>query len=233
MEASRYPGDALVVTQSGSVGIGTNNPQSMLHVNGEARWGRANILSTNQSGSIELGDSAQSATTPFIDFHYGVVGSQDFNVRVVNSASTQLDILWAGSSTPMARFNTTGLTVNGTFVSSSDRHLKENFKDVDSREVLERVAALPISLWNYKSDPGSRHLGPMAQDFYAAFGVGPDDKHITTVDEGGVALAAVQGLNQKVEEQTQEIQSLKQQNETLEARLSQMEATLKQLMPRK
>jgi trimeric autotransporter adhesin len=92
-----------------------------------------------------------------------------------------------------------GLYVNGTFVSSSDRNVKENFKPVDARAVLDKVAALPLTEWNYKADTTSRHLGPMAQDFYAAFGIGPDDKHITTVDEGGVALAAIQGLNEKVE----------------------------------
>ena len=72
----------------------------------------------------------------------------------------------------------------------------------------------------------------MAQDFYAAFGIGPDDKHITTVDEGGVALAAIQGLNQKVEEKDAEIQKLKQQNESLERRLSELEASVKQVMSR-
>src|SRR5882672_2126218 len=101
--------------------------------------------------------------------------------------------------TEMMRLDPTGLRVNGTFVSASDRNLKENFERVDSRAVLEKVAALPVSSWNYKSDQSSRHLGPMAQDFYAAFGVGPDDKHITTVDESGVALAAIQGLNEKVQ----------------------------------
>ena len=92
-----------------------------------------------------------------------------------------------------------GLTVNGTFVSASDRNAKENIVAVDPRAVLEKVAALPIARWNYKHDQETPHLGPMAQDFYAAFGVGPDDKHITTVDADGVALAAIQGLNQKVE----------------------------------
>ena len=41
----------------------------------------------------------------------------------------------------------------------------------------------------------------MAQDFYAAFAVGADDKHISTVDADGVALAAIQGLNEKLETQ--------------------------------
>ena len=54
--------------------------------------------------------------------------------------------------------------------------------------------------WSYKARPGNKHIGPMAQDFHAAFGLnGSDDTHIATVDESGVALAAIQGLNEKVE----------------------------------
>ena len=104
-----------------------------------------------------------------------------------------------------------GLYVNGTFVSASDRNLKENFKPVSAREMLDKVATLPISRWNYKQDASSEHVGPMAQDFYAAFSVGPDDKHITTIDESGVALAAIQGLNQKLEETRAENADLKQE----------------------
>lgn len=118
-----------------------------------------------------------------------------------------------------------GLTVNGTLVSSSDRNKKENFKPVDPRAVLEKVAALPLSEWNYKDDEEhSRHLGPMAQDFKAAFGVGPDDKHITTVDADGVALAAIQGLNQKVDDR---MHMLEQENAELKKRLDALERILR------
>jgi hypothetical protein len=61
--------------------------------------------------------------------------------------------------------------------------------------VLDKVARLPIDRWSYKSERGVRHVGPMAQDFYAAFGVGADDKHITSIDEDGVALAAIKALH--------------------------------------
>jgi len=96
----------------------------------------------------------------------------------------------------------------------SDRNAKENFSRVDSRAVLEKVAALPVTTWNYKSQTnGVRHIGPVAQDFKAAFGVGESDTGITTIDADGVALAAIQGLNQKLEEQLRskeaEIQELK------------------------
>ena len=124
-----------------------------------------------------------------------------------------------GGSTLMT-LTSGGLVVNGTFVSASDRNLKQDFSEVDSRAVLEKVAQLPIQTWVYKNDPGTKHLGPMAQDFYAAFAVGPDDKHITTVDESGVALAAIQGLNQKLEKQRAENAELKRRLEMLEKLMS-------------
>jgi len=122
----------------------------------------------------------------------------------------------AGGGSTLMSLSTSGLTVNGTFVSASARNLKEHFQAVDARQMLEKVAALPVSRWNYKQDTTSEHIGPMAQDFYAAFGVGPDDKHITTIDEGGVALAAIKGLNQKLNEKDAEIQELKARLEKLE-----------------
>ena len=63
------------------------------------------------------------------------------------------------------------------------------------------LAALPITTWNFKELHDGRHIGPMAQDFYAAFGLGRSETTITSVDPDGVALAAIQGLNQKLEEQ--------------------------------
>ena len=121
-----------------------------------------------------------------------------------------------GGGTTLMVLGGGGLSVNGTFVSASDRNLKQDFSEVNSRLVLEKVAQLPIQSWVYKNDPNTKHLGPMAQDFYAAFAVGPDDKHITTVDESGVALAAIQGLNQKLEEQRAENVALKLRLEKIE-----------------
>jgi hypothetical protein len=109
-------------------------------------------------------------------------------------------------------------TTTGTIASLSDRNAKADFAPVNPQVVLARVSALPLTTWRYKTaDASQRHIGPMAQDFYAAFNVGLDDKSICVVDEGGVALAAIQGLNQKVDEketriqeQAAEIQDLKQ-----------------------
>ena len=76
---------------------------------------------------------------------------------------------------------------------ASDRNAKEHFEAIDSQAVLAAVARLPIERWSYKGEP-VRHLGPMAQDFAAAFGLGADDRHIFTLDAAGVALAAIQRL---------------------------------------
>ena len=117
-----------------------------------------------------------------------------------------------------------GLTVNSavyatSFNPSSDRNLKEQFTAIDSREILARVVNLPISSWNFKVDAHTRHIGPMAQDFYATFNVGPDDKHIATVDADGVALAAIQGLNAKLKEKEAQL-------DALEKRLAVLEKTI-------
>jgi hypothetical protein len=101
---------------------------------------------------------------------------------------------------------------------TSDRDAKENIEPLDSREVLEKVAALPMSTWSYKREDGAvRHMGPMSQDFSAAFGLGKSDTRITTVDADGVALAAIQGLNQKLEQRDAQVQALQREVDALKA----------------
>jgi hypothetical protein len=81
----------------------------------------------------------------------------------------------------------------------SDRNAKRDFAPVDSKQVLEMLSRLPISTWSYKTEEsGARHIGPMAQDFMAAFHVGSSDKTIFQIDGDGVAFAAIQALNAEV-----------------------------------
>jgi hypothetical protein len=109
----------------------------------------------------------------------------------------------------------------------SDRNLKENITPIDPREILQRVADLPITIWNLQSQtPAIRHIGPMAQDFHALFGIGESDTHITTIDADGVALAAIQGLHQIVQEKECEIDELRARNAELESRLAKIEQML-------
>jgi hypothetical protein len=125
---------------------------------------------------------------------------------------------------------TSGVTLaagSGTWASWCDRNSKTNCLPADPREVLDKVAALPIASWNYKAqDPSIRHIGPMAQDFHAVFGLGDSDKSIATVDADGVALAAIQGLNQKVEEQAAQIHAKDAALAELRARLDALEMRL-------
>jgi len=126
-----------------------------------------------------------------------------------------------------------GAVTATAFNPSSDRQFKENLLPVNPREVLEKVAALPVTQWNFKADAATTHIGPMAQDFHAAFGLGADDRHIATVDADGVALAAIQGLNQKLEEREASLRAenaqLKRQNTELESRLAALEKLLNRL----
>lgn len=103
----------------------------------------------------------------------------------------------------------------------SDRNVKHNVVAVDPRQVVEQLAAIPISTWTYIDDEHSTpHMGPMAQDFYAAFGLGADDKSISTLDADGVALAAIQGLHQLISEKDAQIAELNARVERLEIALN-------------
>lgn len=107
----------------------------------------------------------------------------------------------------------------------SDKNLKTDFTRVQPQDILARLAALPIAGWRYTNEiPGVHHVGPMAQDFKAAFGLGEDEKLIPFVDGQGVALAAIQGLNQKLNEQ---LQARDAELAGLKARLAEVERLLK------
>ncbi|MCX6762149.1 MAG: tail fiber domain-containing protein, partial [Candidatus Moranbacteria bacterium] len=94
-----------------------------------------------------------------------------------------------------------GAYSDGTnWTNGSDRNSKENFTTLDPQSILEKIVALPITQWNYKVEPNATmHIGPMAQDFYSAFGLGgaSGNTSISTIDPSGVALLGIQALNTK------------------------------------
>jgi hypothetical protein len=126
--------------------------------------------------------------------------------------------LWFGQ-TPTPKFpkgaylaTDTGafLSSGGTWTNASSRTLKDDLEPVDTDAVLRAVARLPISTWHYRSEAVAvRHLGPMAEDFSRLFHLGQDDRHIATVDEEGVALAAIKALSARSAGQSRTIASLK------------------------
>ena len=87
----------------------------------------------------------------------------------------------------------------GTWNVTSDAASKRDVYAVDPQEVLAKALTIEVSRWRYRTAPGIVHIGPMAQDFHRAFNVGSDERSIATVDADGVALAAIQGLNAKLE----------------------------------
>jgi len=125
---------------------------------------------------------------------------------------------------------TTGVnlaTGSGSWTTLSDMNMKENFVQIDSEDILAKVAAIPVSTWNYKSQDASiRHMGPTAQDFKATFGLGESDTGISTVDIDGVNLAAIKALAQRTTELKTANEALQKENEALKARLAAIEAKL-------
>ena len=129
-----------------------------------------------------------------------------------------------------------GAYCDGTnWVNASDRNSKENFTAVDGNELLDQIAQLSITRWNYKGNNQAEHIGPTAQDFKAAFGVGADDRSISTIDPSGIALAAIKALNNKMQElnaettqledQAREITQLRAELDTIKAMLQKQTAT--------
>lgn len=119
------------------------------------------------------------------------------------------------------------LSTSGVWTNTSDVSRKHLFQSVAGEDVLARLRNLPIQSWSYRADSDDvRHLGPTAQDFRAAFGLGNDDKTIGTVDADGVALAAAQALERRSAEQAARIEALERENAEMRARLERIEALL-------
>jgi hypothetical protein len=142
------------------------------------------------------------------------------------------------------RTNLTGTTGcnlpagSGVFNCTSSRYTKQNFMMVNGENVLSTLRNVPVSTWNYISEGKQvRHLGPMAEDFYKAFGLGVGNTSIGVQDLAGVSLAAVKALDARtaelqekaaeVEQLRVEVNELKSVNASMEQRLAALEQTLK------
>ena len=153
------------------------------------------------------------------DFNFSTVVRDRFNVRSTGGFRIVTGIDGSGSAT-------SGMLLDagsGSWSSFSDRESKDNLQSVDAQLVLEKLSEVPIATWNYKAQSSDiRHIGPMAQDFYAAFGVGEQERYISTVDADGVALAAIQGLYELLQEKDREMEELRR--ELADVRLEILEA---------
>ncbi len=134
---------------------------------------------------------------------------------------------WGQSNAVISTSTGAYLSTSGVWTNTSDVNRKHLFERVDGEDVLTRLRSIPISSWSYRTDDrGIRHLGPTAQDFRKAFGLGNDDVTIGTVDADGVALAAAKALDARTAEQKARIEALERENAELRARLDRIEAAL-------
>jgi hypothetical protein len=221
----------FLIRATGGVGIGTtapDNPLTVATVGGTSGGIGANpevVARFRQSGSGTTAISIDANSGQDAALYLAENGSAAWDIRHSPGVAHELDIYYRGQGGPLAAFQlrTNGyLRIAGYLTQGSDRNLKQDFVPVDSQEILQHLVSLPITSWTYRSE-GVPHMGPMAQDFYAAFGLGGDDKHIATIDADGVALAAIQGLNQKLEEQRGKLEQKETEIAELKTRLERLE----------
>ena len=224
------PTSSIDISSDGEVGIGTASPSTKLHVSGSDGATKALIQESsgttaaremleirNNGGSIFIIEDTSVAER----WSFGTSGS-GFVVDNQAHPGVEVSITNAGS-----------MTILGTLSQNSDRTTKSDIVDVKPQEILAKVADLPISTWHFKADaPQVHHLGPMAQDFAAAFGLGEDDRHISPLDVAGVSLAAVQALHREVSEKQAAIADLQKRNADLEKRLADLEAMVARIAPK-
>jgi len=175
--------------------------------------GARSILS-GMSGST-TGTIRMAATPDSTVFDLGYSGSTTATIRLLACSSS--------TANPIEHSSGAHLTFGGDWTNASDRNLKENFTKVDGEELLEIIEELPISQWNYKNEDESiTHIGPTAQDFKKAFGLGANDKSISTVDPSGIALAAIKELNKQNKELANQNKELKKELENLKKKVDEL-----------
>jgi hypothetical protein len=221
----------FLIRASGGVGIGTNVPGSALHVNGTVRVSNGDVLLS--AGSQFLADNG-SNSAPGISFagdsNTGLVHPLANTITFVTTGVERVRLessgnLGVGTNNPSERLHIVGnILATGTITPNSDRNAKTDIKPVDTTAILEQVSKMPVQQWRFKTETDDvKHIGPMAQDFRSAFGLGAHATAIATVDADGVALAAIQGLNQKLEQQIKEKDA---KILSLESRLAKLESLL-------
>ncbi len=178
-------------TASGDVAtVGGGNTNAAIGGNSTIPGGVSNIATG--TASFAAGNNANAA-------HNGAfVWADNTGAEFASTAINQFNVRAAGG---VRIFTNSAATIGVSLDANdsswnvlSDRAAKDAFAAVDPRAVLDAVAGMPITTWEYIGGD-TRHIGPVAQDFYAAFGVGSGETTISTVDADGVALAAIQGLN--------------------------------------
>ena len=195
---------------------------------------RALLDATTGGGNTAVGTDAGSIT---------ISGSNNTSVGYLSgpsshqhSNSTSIGYQAQAEQSNMIRIGNRSVTViqgQVGFTSSSDRNLKENFEPVDGAEVVRKILDMNLTSWNFIGHDQTkfRHYGPMAQDFFAAFGhdavgiIGTETT-INSNDLSGILLSAVQELARKLEVKDAELSAVQQRLAELEAKDAARDARL-------
>ena len=211
------PTSSVDISSDGDVGIGTGSPDIKLHVFGSN--GSTKLLVEETNGTTtdrEVAEFRNNGNVAVVMENTAVAQRWAYNAGTVFQINEQ-----TAAGIEMSLTDAGNMTIKGTtYATGSSRDLKENFKAVDGVDVLERLVAMPLTEWNAKNDPEQRHIGPIAEDWFATFGLGPDDKHVTTTDLSGVALAAIKGLYQELQVRDAKVAQLEQQIQELRTLLT-------------
>ena len=231
-----------------SAALGQNNTAS-----GENSLVAGKNSSATANQSIALGDNVFASGISSVAIGFSTTANSPFSIVLGSSASSNAKtgvFVFGDSSNPLnvlAEANdqfiaraaggvkfftnsamTTGVNLpanGGAWSNLSDARMKANFRDLDGEDVLAKLARIPIREWNYISQDASiRHVGPTAQDFHAAFGLGEDERRISTLDPDGISLKAIQALDARTQGAQHEIARLKDENAALRAELGELRA---------
>ncbi|HFK1721277.1 TPA: tail fiber domain-containing protein [Bacillus cereus] len=217
--------------------FGEHTASEGVGVFGRSQGGYGVLGESNVNSGVRATSQAGAGVSAYSENHFGVWGLSNKHIGIFALTRSESrpalmaysdtiggDIIIGTSRNAGEVFrvlNNGDVNVRGVNL-TSDKNSKENFSSVDTLEILDKLASIPIQSWNYKDDTSNeRHIGPTAQDFHAVFELNEEDnKHISTVDLQGVALAAIQGLNEKLKAENDE---LHKKLANLEARLSALE----------
>lgn len=221
--------------EGNNVGIGTATPQVKLDVTGND-GASTRVQVTETSGTIAERTLFNLVNNGHPRF---VLKDTSTGSQWVMAAAGGGSFLFNETGTPVIEFRLTsggdlqipGVMSAASFNTTSSKTLKDIHSSIDPKSILSEVVSLPIAEWSFKDDPaGTLHLGPMAEDFHAAFEVGDSERYIGLMDAAGVALAAIQGMNQVVNEQQVVIEELKKQNAEREQEVAELKAMVSQLL---
>jgi hypothetical protein len=207
-------------SSSVNVGIGTTAPNTPLHVSRSDST--AKIILAESTGPEAIRNMMDLKNNGMAQFRL-IDTSPNGDAWQFSNTDNNLNISLQGSGSQEFLIENDGdvWINNGTIMVTSYRASKENFRELDSQEILERLIGLPVSDWNYKKDADTvRHIGPVSEDFYELFGYGEGDQHISPNDLSGVAIAAAKGLFKQNQELKAELETLKQEMAEIRALVS-------------